>query len=215
MAQDKYPLPSMKLKEVVRLAHSSVVKSEMSASEKAKLSTLLKSAAFKIVKKEHADAEKAKAIRREKIESQKFSDPEVSSMMKEAMLDIEKKDIELQKMKGRVSTLEKDSKELKNLKHKMHEERVDKLVKMEHKLGIVSEEGIADKTEIYKKLHSEDIDKIEKSLEGKKPLTKAQKMSEVGSSAEADGLEAKRELFRKANIDIDPSEIEGDIVIQD
>ena len=205
----------MKLKDIVKLAHSKVVKSDMKAPEKASLTTLLKSASFKLIKKEHADSEKVKLNRTEKIESQKFSDPEVKNMMKEAMLDIQNKDIELQKMKSKISSLEKDSKELKTLQNKQHEDRVEGIVKTEHKLGIVSEEGVADKTEIYKKLHSEDLGKIEKMLEGKKPLTKAQKMSELGDEADTDVIEARRKLFAQANINVDPSEIEGDIIVQD
>ena len=216
MALEKYPLPSMKLKDVIKQAHSKVAKSEMGASEKASLNTLLKSAAFKIVKREHAESVKASKLRKEKIEKKEFSDPEMKQLMKEAMLDIEKKDIELQKMKSRIVGLEKDSKELKNLQHKAHEDRVQEIVKREHSLGIISEEQKADKTEIYKKLHSEDLAKIEETLKGKKPVA-ASKMSEVSSAdaSETEGLEARRQLFAKAGIDLDPSEIDGEITIQD
>ena len=215
MAQEKYPLPSMKLGDIVKLVHSKVVKSKMSASDKAGLNTLLKSAAFKIHKKEHAKAVSVSETRKKKIIGQKFSDPEVSTMMKEAVLELDKKEIENQKLKSKITTLDKDSKELKNLQTKMHEDRVDEIVKTEHKLGIVSKEEVADKSEIYKKLHSEDLDKIEASLIDKKPLTKAQKMSEVSEEDGTDDLEAKRKLFASAGIELDPSEIEGDILIQD
>jgi len=215
MALEKYPLPSMKLKDVIKLAHSRVIKSNMSSSDKSSLNTLLKSASFKIVKKEHAESEKAKQARKEKIENKKFSDPEVASLMKEAMLDIEKKDIELQKMRSKITGLEKDSKELKRLQHKAHEDKVSEIVKFEHKLGIVGKEEIESKTEIYKKLHSEDLKKIEESLKDKKCLTKAQKMSFVGIDEGADVLEIRRKLFKQANIDLDPREVDGDIEIRE
>lgn len=214
MAQEKYPLPSMKLKDIIKLAHSKVVKSGMSSSEKASLNTLLKSATFKVLKKEHAEEQKMKEVRKEKLEKQSFSDPETAQLMKEAMLDLEKKDIEMQKMTSKIMVLERDSKELKALQQKMREDRIQEIVKRENKLGIVSKEEFDDRVEIYRKLHSEDLDKIEKSLKDKKPLAVSQKMSEVGTTADA-GLETRRKLFKELGINIDPSEIEGDIKVMD
>lgn len=149
--EQKYPYPGLKLMDTMKIALDKLEKKEYGA-----VANLLKSVVSKYPQypklKEPKDVQHARDLLREAAETLKANETEISKLSEEL---------------GKLREVEK---RFNSKLQAEKDELVDGLVSKKLSLNLISDEEKSTEKEIHSKLPAEDLKRMFKSLEGKKPL---------------------------------------------